>query len=78
MKNRATADLRRLLFEGVEVGVRNAEPPVTPLGARGETWRRISVAPGLELHVRADLARPHPQQMNDWLTRLETALRQGV
>jgi DNA-binding transcriptional MerR regulator len=78
MKDRTTADLRRLLFEGIEVGVRQTTAPFTRSGASREAWHRISVVPGLELHLRADLPRPRPEEMQDWLTRLETALRRAL
>lgn len=78
MQGRSTDDLKRLLFEGIEVGVRNVERPLTSPSASDEIWRRVAVVPGLELHIRADLSKPRPQEMNDLLTRLETALRRAL
>jgi hypothetical protein len=42
-----------------------------------EKWRRVRVAPGVELHPRENLAKPKPGELKDLLARLETALRQG-
>ena len=41
-----------------------------------ETWKRIVVVPGVELHLRGDL--PRPREMEELLVKLETALRKGL
>ena len=43
-----------------------------------ETWNRVTVAPGVELHLRADLSKPRPKEVEELLVRLETALRKGI
>lgn len=75
MSGRSTAELKRLLFEGIEVVARHSEATRQSRSADVDTWKRISVVPGIELHVRADLAKPRPSEMNKWLARLEAALR---
>ena len=55
MRDRTTADLKRLLFQGIEVVPRQSAPSETR-AAGAETWKRVSVMPGVELHIRADLA----------------------
>ena len=75
MSGRSTAELKRLLFEGIEVVPRHSEVTRQSRSAEVVTWKRISVVPGIELHVRADLAKPRPREMNEWLARLEAALR---
>lgn len=75
MSGRSTPELKRLLFEGIEVVPRHSETTRQSQSAETVTWKRISVVPGVELHVRADLARPRPREMNEWLARLEAALR---
>ena len=75
MSGRSTGELKRLLFEGIEVVPRHAEATRQPQSAEAVTWNRISVVPGVELHIRADLARPRPREVNEWLARLEAALR---
>jgi DNA-binding transcriptional MerR regulator len=77
MSGRTTAELKRLLFDGIEVVPRQSERPRQSPSADAVTWKRISVVPGVELHVRADLARPRPREMNEWLARLEAALRKS-
>lgn len=43
-----------------------------------ETWKRIVVVPGVELHLRGDLPKPRPREMGELLVKLETALRKGL
>ncbi len=43
-----------------------------------ETWKRIVVVPGVELHLRGDLPKPRPREMEELLVKLETALRKGL
>ena len=75
MSGRSTADLKRLLFEGIEVVPRHVEAARTSKGDETATWKRISVVPGVELHIRTDLATPRPREMKEWLDRVEAALR---
>jgi DNA-binding transcriptional MerR regulator len=75
MSGRSTAELKRLLLEGIEVVPRHSEAIRQSQSTEAVTWKRIGVVAGVELHVRADLARPRPREMNEWLARLEAALR---
>jgi hypothetical protein len=77
MRDRTTADLKRLLFQGIEVVPRQSARPETR-AAGAEIWKRISVIPGVELHVRTDLGKPRPRELNEWLARLEIALRKEL
>jgi hypothetical protein len=43
-----------------------------------ETWRRVQVAPGVELHLRGDLPKPKPAELKKLMGRLETALRRKL
>ena len=43
-----------------------------------ETWRRVQVAPGVELHLRGDLPKPKPAELKKLVGRLETALRRAL
>jgi DNA-binding transcriptional MerR regulator len=79
MAGRGTEELKRLLFDGIEVVAR---PPAGETGAatdpeHAESWKRIVVAPGLELHLRADWPKPKPAELTQWLALLETALRKN-
>ena len=51
--------------------------PASALG-KVETWKRVQVAPGVELHLRGDRKRLTPAELKQLLKRLETALRRGV
>jgi hypothetical protein len=79
MAGRGTAELKRLLFDGIEVVARQ---PVGTTGAapdpeHAESWKRIVVTPGIELHLRADLPKPKPAELIRLLALLETALRKN-
>ena len=47
----------------------------TPTPGAAETWRRIQVAPGVELHLRDDLPKPKRGELKQIAERLERALR---
>jgi hypothetical protein len=51
---------------------------LSPAPGAAETWRRVRVAPGVELHLREDLAKPKPAEMKKLVERLERALRQAL
>ena len=79
MAGRGTGELKRLLFEGIEVV---ACPPAGATGSLkdpglAEPWKRVVVAPGVALHLRADLPKPKPAELTEWLALLETALRRN-
>ena len=40
-----------------------------------ETWKRIVVAPGVELHLRGDLPKLRPGEVEELLSKLELVLR---
>ena len=75
MSGRSTTELKRLLFEGIEIVPRHPYPSPQSQSTDAVTWKRLSVVPGVELHVRADVPKPRPREMNEWLIRLEAALR---
>jgi hypothetical protein len=51
---RGTTETKRLLVEGIEIVVRQGAglSAETPAPGVPETWRRVTVAPGIELHLR--------------------------
>jgi DNA-binding transcriptional MerR regulator len=79
MAGRATGELKRLLFDGIEVVARKqaAGSATATDPEHGESWKRIVVAPGIELHLRGDLPKPKPAELTQWLALLETALRKN-
>ncbi len=79
MAGRGTEELKRLLFDGIEVVARQSDGTT---GAatdpeHAEPWKRIVIAPGLELQLRADLPKPKPTEVTRLLALLETALRKN-
>jgi len=45
---------------------------------QGETWKRVRVVPGIELHLQSGLPRPAPEELRQWIEALERALRRNV
>ena len=43
-----------------------------------ETWRRVTVAPGIELHLGAELPKSRAGEMEELLVRLERVLRKHL
>lgn len=75
MAGRSTIELKNLLLEGIEILPRAGGKTATRAEeAANEVWRRLPIAPGVELHLRTDLKRPSDKQLRSWLVRLETLL----
>ena len=55
---------------------RNAQE--SPASGMVETWRRVQVMPGLELHLRNDLPTLGAAELKELLARLEELLRRGI
>ena len=78
MTGRSTEETKRLLFGGIEMVARAID------GGEGsasvsevpESWKRVVVRPGIELHLREDLPSPRPEELKELLAALETTLRQ--
>lgn len=79
MAGRGTEELKRLLFDGIEVVARQSAGTTGAATDQehAESWKRIVVAPGIELHLRCDLPKPKPAELTQWLALLETALRKN-
>jgi hypothetical protein len=78
MAGRSTEETGRMFLGGIEMVARSegsdgVEPSATLQPA--ETWRRVRVAPGVELHLREDMAKPKPAEMKKLVEHLERALR---
>jgi len=71
---RSTAETKQLLFEGIEIVARQGGADAEKV----ESWKRIRVTPGVELHVRHDLPKPRPAELKKLLAHLETALRKNL
>ena len=80
MNNRTIAEYKEMLFEGIKFIDRpskssGASDTSTP---SAETWKRIGVVPGVEIHLRGDLPKPKRADLKKWLSLLETALRKNL
>lgn len=75
MAGRTTPQLKQLLLEGVEIIPKHAAAAADPMPSAPEAWRRITIVPGLEIHLRGDLPKPKPSELNRLLTLIENALR---
>lgn len=80
MAGRSTAETKRLLFEGIEIVARQSDGNggASAAPATGETWKRVGIASGIELHLRGDLRKPKPAELKQILALLETALRKNL
>ena len=76
MAGRSTAETRQLLFDGIEIVVRHGATSAEI--EEVESWKRIRVTPGVELHLRHDLPKPRPAELKKLLAHLETALRKNL
>jgi hypothetical protein len=81
MAGRGTDETERMFLGGVEM-VARAEGGRGGAGSAAagpaETWRRVGVSPGVELHIRSDLPKPRPAELKKLVGRLETALRRNL
>ena len=78
MSGRGTEEMERMFLGGIEMvaregGDRNVRE--SPASGRAETWRRVRVIPGVELHLRNDLSALGKAELKELLARLESALR---
>ena len=81
MVGRSTEETKRMLFEGVEMVARQGGGAVVEESGAGEveeTWRRVRVTPGVELHLRDDLPKLKPAERRRLLERLEVVLRRNI
>ena len=69
---RSTEEIRQMLVDN-----REAVGAVDSVATSGvaETWKRIVVAPGVELHLRGDLPKPRPGEVEELLAKVESVLR---
>lgn len=78
MADRTTTELKQLLLEGVEITPRQATGVQSKALPCSESWQRLTILPGLEFHLRNDLPRPKPAELDHWLTLIEAAIRRAV
>jgi hypothetical protein len=78
ISGRGTEETERMFLGGIEVVARESEGrDVQESTASGkvETWRRVQLKPGVELHLHSDLPTLSEAELKELLARLETALR---
>ena len=83
MAGRSTEETERMFLGGIEMvaredGEQSGQASRLPAQRIVETWRRVQVVPGLELHLRHDIAKLRGAALKDLLDRLEVALRQNL
>ena len=59
---RSLDEIRQVLGEG---GAPGTVPVPPPAPVRREVWRRVTVAPGVELHVSGDVRLPAPARLHE-------------
>jgi DNA-binding transcriptional MerR regulator len=76
----STEETEQMFLGGIEM-VAKAEVGGGALASSApvpaETWKRVQVAPGVELHLSEDLKKPKAADLKDLMERIETALRRG-
>lgn len=77
LADRGTGELERMLLGGVEMVARPVAGADREAEAGGpaETWTRLRVVPGVELHLRGGLRKPTPEELERWLALLANTLR---
>jgi hypothetical protein len=78
MAGRSTGETKRMLFEGIEMVARQGGGVVAENPGEVETWKRVVVATGVELHLRGDLPKPKSAALKKLLADLEAALRRNL
>ena len=81
MSGRGAEETERMFLGGIEMVARAGEDRnarESPAPGMVETWRRVQVMPGVELHLSGDLPKPKPEELKQLLERVERALRRGV
>jgi len=58
MAGRDTGELKRLLLEGIEIVAAGGGEKADSRSPDGGTWKRIVLAPGVELHLESSSRRP--------------------
>lgn len=79
MSGRGSEELERMLLGGVEIVARvgGTGGPPEDVAVREEEWKRLDIAPGVELHLRDGVPRGSPRWRKMVIERLEAALRRA-
>ena len=74
MANRTTEQLKHLLLEGVEVIPKSSYGEDLQASKKQESWKRSSVFPGLEIHLRDDIPKPRRAELDQWLEQIRAVI----
>jgi len=75
---RTTVELERMMIGGVELVPRTGSDGVeadTSMSGSLETWSRLRVIPGVEIHLSSELPRLRPEDLKQLVERMELVLR---
>jgi hypothetical protein len=78
MSGCSTDETGRMFIGGIEMVARAEGSRGASASVPVETWRRVRVAPGVELHLRDDLPKPKPAELKQLIERLERSLRRAL
>ena len=77
---RSTEETKGMLFGGIEMVARRADGDERSESGPGvpESWKRVVVVPGIELHLRDELPKPKAGELKELLAAVETAVRRWL
>ncbi len=80
MAGRSNEEYKRLLFDGIEIVARRNHGDTGgkgPLEAAPQSWTRITLAPGVELHLESDRPRMKAGEIDEVMDRVKARLREN-
>lgn len=76
LPSRTISEYKNLLLQGIELVVKPTSAKSTPAFVAGaETWRRLRISEGVELHLHEEAGRLVPKSIPVLLEKIEAALR---
>ena len=74
MAGRDTGELKRLLLEGIEIVAAGGGGKTDNLPTDGGTWKRVVLAPGIELHLESSRSPLSKEEINGVLEKMRPRL----
>ncbi len=74
MDGKDTGELKRLLFEGIEIVAARGSEDVDTQSTDGGTWKRVVLAPGVELHLEPSLCELSDKDINAVVEKMHQLL----
>lgn len=81
MSGRSTEETEQMFLGGTKIGfraVKDRKARESPASEMVETWRRVQLMPGVELHLRGGLPKLGMAELKELLAALENTLRRGL